>query len=66
MTELKPCPFCGSPVQLSISIYGLHGVPDHYAIFHPDDTECLINGVETSSYLNKEELIEDWNRRLKE
>lgn len=66
MTEPKPCPFCGSPVQLSISIYGLHGAPDYYAIFHPDDTGCIIDGAETSAYLDKEELIEDWNRRLKE
>ena len=66
MTELKPCPFCGGPVKLFIAIHGIRGGPDYYAIIHPHNTECIIDGAETSAYSNKEELIEDWNRRMKE
>lgn len=66
MTELKPCPFCGCPVTLSVSIYGVHLAGDLYAVTHPDGTDCIVDGMETSSYYDKEELIRDWNRRMKE
>ena len=64
MTDLKPCPFCGCPVTLFITMYGYHGAKDYYAIAHPDDTDCIVDGMTTSSYSDKEELIRDWNRRI--
>ena len=63
---IKPCPFCGCPVKVFVSIYGVHGAKDYYAIAHPDGTNCIVDGMETSSYNDKEELIHDWNRRVKE
>lgn len=61
MTELKPCPFCGSKfVQCTQDTYGHWGV------------ECLARGCH--AYLtnakwvneNKEMAIELWNRRVDE
>ena len=66
MTELKPCPFCKCPVTLFVSIYGIHGAKDYYALAHPDGTDCIIDGMVTSSYEDKDELIQDWNRRVNE
>lgn len=66
MTELKPCPFCNSQVEVFIAIYGMQRSQDYYAIAHPDNTECVIDGVETSAYSDKEELIKEWNRRVKD
>ena len=63
---IRPCPFCGCPVTLFVAIHGLHGAEDCYAIAHPDGTDCIVDGMETSSYEDKEELIRDWNRRVKE
>lgn len=62
---LKPCPFCGRSVILFTSIHGILGAKDYYAITHPDvDTDCIIE--ETASYIDKEKLIQDWNRRVSE
>lgn len=66
MTVLKPCPFCGRPVIVFVSIQGVHGASDYYAIAHPDGTDCIVDGMQTSSYEDKDELIRDWNRRVKE
>lgn len=64
--NLKSCPFCGRDVRVVTAIEGIGDAPDYYTIAHPDDTDCIIDGMETSAYPNKEELIEDWNRRVKE
>lgn len=61
-TGLRPCPFCKCPVTLFVSIYGIHGANDYYALAHPDGTDCIIDGMVTSSYSDKDELIRDWNR----
>ena len=66
MTELKPCPFCGCDVNVVTAMEGIKGAHDYYAIAHPDDTNCIIDGIVTSAYPNKEELIEDWNRSVTE
>lgn len=58
-----PCPFCGSIPSVFVSIHGLFGHPDRYALAHPDN-ECIISGAETSSYQDIDELIDDWNRRV--
>lgn len=62
MTEPKPCPWCRSPVTVFRAIHGIHGAPDYYAIAHPEDTDCIVDGMETSAYTDKEELIRDWNK----
>ena len=65
MTELKPCPFCGCEVEIVIGIYGLHGIPNRYNIIHPEN-DCIMERFESYYTDNKEYLIEDWNRRVKE
>lgn len=59
------CPFCGCSVKIFISIYGLYKSKNYYAIAHPDNTKCIINGIITSSYSDKKELINDWNKGFK-
>ena len=57
------CPFCGSIPIVFVSIHGLFGHQDYYALAHPDN-ECIISGAETASYQDIDELIDDWNRRI--
>lgn len=66
MTEPKPCPFCGCLVTVILSIHGIHGAKGYFAIVHPDGTDCIIDGMETSSYDDKYDLIDNWNRRVSE
>lgn len=63
MTEPKPCPFCQCPVRVFMAVKGFNGMRDRYAIAHPEGTDCIIDGMETLSYADKDQLIEDWNRR---
>ena len=63
--ELKPCPFCGCEVEIVTGIYGLYGIPNSYKIIHPKN-DCIMEGFESYFTDNKEYLIEDWNRRVKE
>ena len=63
MTELRPCPFCRDRPEISIGIYGLHGTPPYYVLTHPNN-DCILADFESAAYSSKEELIEDWNRRV--
>lgn len=61
--ELKPCPFCGCEVKICIGIYGLHGMPYRYAIYHPEN-DCMMECFTSYFTDNKEYLINDWNKRV--
>ena len=61
MTELKPCPFCGSHVVR------MHDFGD--GVFDTVMIECQNCGVSVHSKdfeLNEKEAIELWNRRASE
>ena len=68
MDELKPCPFCGGEVTIE-SVYTHHGMDGSYKNWHIYCTRCGI-GYEKAAdpfygrkYLNKEQVIEEWNWR---
>lgn len=65
MTEPDRCPFCGVKVRMGISIYGILGHPNMYAIVHPGN-DCILGDFESASYSDPEDLIADWNRRCRE
>ena len=61
MTDLKPCPFCGSS-DVHLMTFGIH-----------TDVRCLDCGCRTKTYLvsnwgtdGEQKAIEIWNRRVKE
>lgn len=65
MSELKPCPFCGSEMELRISSYSdWHSSPSywvcHVDLAHAEEAKCP---VLDDSYNKKAEAIEAWNRR---
>lgn len=53
--QLKPCPFCGANVKMSIIQKELH--EPYFSI------ECFECRIGTWIYKNKEELIGKWNTR---
>lgn len=55
MEELKPCPFCGTEVEISEGMYGFH------THFQPRCTKC---GCSLDIYSTFEEAIESWNKRV--
>lgn len=63
MTVLKPCPFCEKYPEIGIGIFGLYGAPPYYVLRHPDN-DCILADFESAAYSSREELIEDWNRRV--
>ena len=60
MTELKPCPFCGSKAWLDRS-----GSPEHGADAIIGCTKCKFYMI-PYSYGYEDELVETWNRRANE
>ena len=60
MTELKPCPFCGSK-DVDVRTHKSLFVTNTYGII------CLDCGIQTGqSYTNKLAAIRVWNRRVKD
>ena len=59
MTELKPCPFCGSVAYLEKN-------GDTYSVkaFHTD--KCYLYGVKAPRTFIKEATVNRWNRRSNE
>lgn len=54
--ELKPCPFCGTPVEV-----------DEDKFIRGDSLfriECMGCGIHSGAFDDKNELIEVWNRRV--
>lgn len=61
--NVKHCPFCGEYPMIDIGIYGLRRTPPFYVLTHPDNG-CILADFESAAYSSREELIEDWNRRV--
>lgn len=60
--SLKPCPFCGCSVSLTIGVYG--GNVDLFQVVHPEN-DCILSEVSSwSSTLD--EVVPAWNSRVKE
>ena len=63
MTELKPCPFCGSDAKILYeSVFGSDDSTHYFRI------RCLNNactmGYPGVLYSSKQNLIDDWNTRV--
>lgn len=55
--KLKPCPFCGGKAEIIYSDYKINDVR----------IQCIKCNVKTSWWMGEmEELIEQWNTRVKE
>ncbi|ARL52488.1 hypothetical protein BOC51_21315 [Burkholderia pseudomallei] len=54
MSELKPCPFCGSSVT---HIQGHEPMDDCHFI------DCVTCGMSSKIFSTKEDAVEAWNRR---
>ena len=62
--ELKPCPFCGGPMQLRFALWPSEG--DRDAVIHnvPGGTSCPIEGAfSIDTFDNGVSVAEAWNRR---
>lgn len=62
MIDLKPCPFCGLPVQFNRGVRGeayIYCLNRHY--FQFADKFGFSYGLD-----NKEIVAEEWNKRVKE
>ena len=61
MSDLKPCPFCGSEPTIRI-FRGKDGWRDRYAVLcRYDEGGC---GAESGLYHYESEAIKAWNRRV--
>lgn len=62
MSELKPCPFCGTNVIVTEKPFK----PGYYKIVGYHDENCVFANMLWMEYAypDKETLIEDWNRRV--
>lgn len=58
-SDLKPCPFCGSPAELRET----HRVPTGYN-YTPRCTVTSCAGRLSKLWMNKEDAISAWNRRV--
>ena len=65
MTKLKPCPWCKCKLSIEIAIYGLWGSEDMYQIVHPEN-DCILSEFTSWCTDDIEELIEEWNKGVKE
>ena len=62
MSDLKPCPFCGSEPQKVQSRYGWDSPRRAHALLH-GSTKCLVAGCAGASAWVK---VVAWNRRAEE
>jgi len=61
--ELKPCPFCGSEVEIKWNWLNRPDDTKTYSIYgHKQD--CLLKGMQFN-YYRKQDLTIAWNRRVK-
>jgi len=58
MTELKPCPFCGSEAEL---IVGRHTPTGNE--YTPRCTNKSCPGRVTKKWLDRQQAVDAWNRR---
>ena len=63
MTELKPCPFCGS-TNVEIRRKTWNG--DEYFYIHCENCEMDCRKSDWANGFDKSNIEEQWNRRVKE
>ena len=63
MTELKPCPFCGSE-DAQVKLYSEKGVRFWYVSC--ENCEISLDPMFWNDNQTKEEAIAKWNRRVNE
>ena len=63
MTEIKPCPFCGSKVALGSNAEDRSNAG--WRIVHPHNG-CYIGECDAPPYMPRDALVEKWNRRVSE
>ena len=61
MTELKPCPFCGSESAIAYHINSRTPYEDAYIPYCLND-ECFMN-MNEFCFATEEEAVRAWNRR---
>ena len=62
MTELKPCPFCGTDRLTFVDSYEFPGM---VKMVHNKSTGgCILDYWHSSVYDDKEQATEWWNRRV--
>lgn len=61
---LKPCPFCGCKMSMAIRKYVCLKT-QCYSIVHPDNG-CILEDFESYETSARGELVDKWNRRVKE
>lgn len=59
MDNLKPCPFCGKDAQMKIRRHW-----DNRGQYTPQCTDTSCPGRITKFWLDKEQAVEAWNRRV--
>lgn len=63
MTELKPCPFCGSEdVEPALDEFAPEGHKVDWWVVHCNRCSAEYRNI----HCDKEGVIEGWNRRVKE
>lgn len=64
MSELKPCPFCGSEMQI-IEDAEFENVYGHktYNVSHDENTDCPAEIIDHCGDKDKDRLIKAWNTR---
>ena len=63
MTELKPCPFCGSE-DVKLRHYKVNGCDWWYVTCN--QCRIAIDPMFWNNYVSREEAIEIWNKRVRE
>lgn len=61
MTDLKPCPFCGSDCDISFITVKVKGTSLFYTPYCTNG-DCFMNMNEIG-FISKDEAIKSWNRR---
>ena len=63
MTELKPCPFCGTDRLTFIVPYEAPGMVK--LVHNKSARGCILDYWHSGVFDDKEQAIEYWNRRVK-
>ena len=63
MTELKPCPFCGQPVNMTYN-----SLDDAFKFYHKgvNDADCCIIEPIMLSAKSLADAAQKWNRRVED
>lgn len=64
MTELKPCPFCGTDRLAFVDAYEFPGMIR--LVHNKSMRDCILDYWHSNVFDDKEQATEWWNRRVKE